>query len=81
MEIHIKKSALIRPDKETAQHWLRTTELDRAMPVGFNPSAFVHRRPNDSLNFFEAGLIKEALSTLLCRFTLSLEDWLTIKEW
>ncbi|XP_024045173.1 shikimate O-hydroxycinnamoyltransferase-like [Citrus clementina] len=65
MEIHIKESTLIRPAQETPKHCLRTSDLDRSMPFIFNPGAYFYRRPEDALNFFEVGLMKEALSKVL----------------
>lgn len=38
------------------------------VPTVHAPGVYFYRRPNDSSNFFEAGLLKEALSNVLVPF-------------
>ncbi|KAH9654987.1 Shikimate O-hydroxycinnamoyltransferase [Citrus sinensis] len=58
MEINVKESTIIRPAHETPQE----------LPTVHAPGVYFYRRPSDSSNFFEAGLLKEALNNVLVRF-------------
>ncbi|GAY51224.1 hypothetical protein CUMW_132610 [Citrus unshiu] len=65
MEIHVKESTIIRPAHETPKHCLKNSELDLLVPSIHVPGVYFYRRPNNSSDFFEAGLLKEALSKVL----------------
>ena len=66
--IHVKESTIIRPAQETPRHSLRLSDLDLLMPASHIPSVYFYRRPNYPSNFFEGGLLKEALSKVLVPF-------------
>ena len=70
MEIQIKKSTTIRPAEETPKHCLQSSVLDLLPRAAHIPGFYFFRQgqPNDSSNFFEAGLLKEALSKVLVPF-------------
>lgn len=68
MDIHIKESTMIRPAQETPKCCLRTSDLDLLVLSIHMPTVYFYRRPNDSSNFFEIGLLKEALSKVLVPF-------------
>lgn len=71
MEIHVRKSTIIRPAQETPKDCLKVSDLDLLVPLGYVPTVYFYRRggPNESSsNFFEAGLMKEALSNVLVPF-------------
>ena len=69
MEIHVQKSTMIRPAQETPKQRLRNSDLDLVAPSNYNPLVFFYRRPNySSPNFFDAGLLKEALKKILVPF-------------
>lgn len=70
MKIQIKKSTMIQPADETPKHSLRSTALDLLSRAAHVPGLFFFRQgqPNVSSNFFEAGLLKEALSKVLVPF-------------
>ncbi|KAH9714491.1 Shikimate O-hydroxycinnamoyltransferase [Citrus sinensis] len=65
MEIHVKESTIIRPAHETPKHCLKNSELDLLVPSIHAPGVYFYRRPNNSSDFFGAGLLKEALSKVL----------------
>ena len=65
MEIHVKETTIIRPAHETPKHCLKISELDLLVPSIHVPGVYFYRRPNNSSDFFEAGLLKEALSKVL----------------
>ncbi|KAJ4709555.1 Hydroxycinnamoyl-CoA shikimate/quinate hydroxycinnamoyl transferase [Melia azedarach] len=68
MEVEVKESTIVRPAEETPKHCLPTSDLDLlARPVHV-PIVYFYRRPNDCSNFFEAALLKEALSKVLVPF-------------
>ncbi|KAK9213562.1 hypothetical protein WN943_002950 [Citrus x changshan-huyou] len=69
MEIHVQKSTMIRPAQETPKQRLRNSDLDLIAPSGYVPQVYFYRRPNyTSPNFFDAGLLKEALKKILVPF-------------
>ncbi|KAH9806334.1 Shikimate O-hydroxycinnamoyltransferase [Citrus sinensis] len=69
MEIHVQKSTIIRPAQETPKQRLRNSDLDLIAPSNYVPLVFFYRRPNySSPNFFDAGLLKEALKKILVPF-------------
>ncbi|KAH9688005.1 Shikimate O-hydroxycinnamoyltransferase [Citrus sinensis] len=70
MEIQIKKSTTIHPAHETPRHCLQSSVLDLLPRAAHIPFLyfFRQRQPNDSNNFFGAGLLKEALSKVLVPF-------------
>lgn len=65
MKLHVKDSTVIRPAQETPKHCLPTSDLDMLMPPVHVAVVYFYRRPNGSSNFFEAGLLKEALTKVL----------------
>ncbi|KAJ4709565.1 Hydroxycinnamoyl-CoA shikimate/quinate hydroxycinnamoyl transferase [Melia azedarach] len=68
MEINLRNSTIIRPAQETPKHFLPNSDLDIVAPQVYVPNLFCYRRPRDSSNFFEAGLLKDALSKVLVSF-------------
>ncbi|KAL9447660.1 hypothetical protein AB3S75_015184 [Citrus x aurantiifolia] len=70
MEIQIEKSTTVCPAQETPKHCLQSSVLDLLPRAAHIPGFyfFRQRQPNDSSNFFEAGLLKEALSEVLVPF-------------
>ncbi|GAY46064.1 hypothetical protein CUMW_094060 [Citrus unshiu] len=68
MEINVKESTIIRPAHETPEQCLQISDLDMLVPTVHAPGVYFYRRPSDSSNFFEAGLLKEALNNVLVRF-------------
>ncbi|KAH9703076.1 Shikimate O-hydroxycinnamoyltransferase [Citrus sinensis] len=59
---------MIQPAQDTPKHCLRMSVLDLLMPSEHIPAVYFYRRPNGSSKFFEAGLLKEALSKVLVAF-------------
>ncbi|KAH9688010.1 Shikimate O-hydroxycinnamoyltransferase [Citrus sinensis] len=72
MEIQIKKSTTIHPAHETPKHCLQSSVLDLLPRAAHIPFLyfFRQRQPNDSNNFFGAGLLKEGLGKVLVPFYL-----------
>lgn len=68
MEIHVKESTIICPAQETPKHCLQVSDLDLIVPSNYVPTVYFYRRPSDCTNFFEVGLLKEALSKVLLPF-------------
>lgn len=70
MEIQIKKSTTIHPAHETPKRCLQSSVLDLLPRAVHIPLLyfFRQRQPNDSSNFFRAGVLKEALSKVLVPF-------------
>lgn len=68
MEIHIKESTIVRPAKDTPKHCLWNSDLDLFMVPYHVPLVYFYRQPSDCSNFFEAGVLKEALSNALVPF-------------
>lgn len=68
MEIHVKESTIICPAQETPKHCLQVSDLDLIVPSNYVPTVYFYRRPSDCTNFFEVGLLKEALSKVLVPF-------------
>ncbi|KAJ4709562.1 Hydroxycinnamoyl-CoA shikimate/quinate hydroxycinnamoyl transferase [Melia azedarach] len=68
MEIYVKKSTIIHPEKRTPEHHQPISDLDLVVPEVYVPNVFFYRRPGHSSNFFDAGLLKAALSNVLVSF-------------
>ncbi|KAJ0090660.1 hypothetical protein Patl1_14611 [Pistacia atlantica] len=75
MEIHVKKTSIVRPDQETPYHSLWISNLDLLhQHKGHTPLVYFYRRPplpaasDKSNNFFDTSLLKEALSKALVGF-------------
>lgn len=68
MEIRIKKRTLVCPAQETPKRTLLLSDLDLVVPAAYVFLVYFYRRPKDSSNFFEAGLLKNALSNALVPF-------------
>ncbi|KAH9806337.1 Shikimate O-hydroxycinnamoyltransferase [Citrus sinensis] len=68
MEIHIKESTIVRPAKDTPKHRLWISDLDLFMATYHVPLVYFYQRPSDCSNFFDAGILKEALSNALVPF-------------
>lgn len=66
--VQVKESTIIRPAQATPRHSLRLSDLDLLMPASHVPTLYFYRRPDYSCNFFEGGLLKEALSKVLVPF-------------
>lgn len=68
MEIKVKESTIIRPAHDTPKQCLQISELDMLVPTAHAAGVYFYRRPKVSSNFFEAGLLKEALGNVLVPF-------------
>ncbi|KAF5177976.1 Hydroxycinnamoyl-CoA shikimate/quinate hydroxycinnamoyltransferase [Thalictrum thalictroides] len=67
MIIEVKESTMVRPAEETPQINLWNSNVDLVVPRMHTPSVYFYR-PNGSLNFFDADILKEALSKALVPF-------------
>lgn len=67
MKISIKKSSIVRPAKDTPKRTIWNSNLDLLVPRIHIPTVYFYK-PNGSSNFFEAHVLKEALSQVLMPF-------------
>ncbi|CAK7338170.1 unnamed protein product [Dovyalis caffra] len=67
MKITIKESSIVRPNQDTPNHRLGVTNLDLFQIKYHVPLLYLYK-PNGSSNFFEAKVLKEALSKVLVSF-------------
>ncbi|KAJ0030968.1 hypothetical protein Pint_14412 [Pistacia integerrima] len=71
MEIHVKKTSVVRPAQQTPSHslWISNLDLLNAH-FGQVPLVYFYRRPavSERSDFFDTSLLKEALSKALVAF-------------
>ncbi|KAJ4953759.1 hypothetical protein NE237_030591 [Protea cynaroides] len=67
MIIEVKESTMVRPAQDTPQRGLWNANVDLVVPRMHTPSVYFYR-PNGSSNFFDAAVLKEALSKALVTF-------------
>lgn len=67
MIITVKQSTLVQPAEETPRKSLWNSNVDLVVPSIHTPSVYFYR-PNGSTNFFDANVMKEALSRALVPF-------------
>ncbi|XP_042496404.1 shikimate O-hydroxycinnamoyltransferase-like [Macadamia integrifolia] len=67
MIIVVKESIMVKPAQDTSQKVLWSSNID-LIQQNFHITAVYFYRPNGSLNFFDAGILKEALSKVLVAF-------------
>ncbi|KAJ0030100.1 hypothetical protein Pint_14403 [Pistacia integerrima] len=72
MEIQVKESTIIHPAQETPKHRLKMSIMDSLTTAGHVPTVHFYQRPEsngeDGSSFFEAEVLKEALSKVLVAF-------------
>ncbi|KAG4961678.1 hypothetical protein JHK87_038311 [Glycine soja] len=67
MLINVKQSTMVRPAEETPRRALWNSNVDLVVPNFHTPSVYFYR-PNGVSNFFDAKVMKEALSKVLVPF-------------
>ncbi|RDX63119.1 Shikimate O-hydroxycinnamoyltransferase, partial [Mucuna pruriens] len=67
MLINVKQSTMVRPAEETPRRALWNSNVDLVVPNFHTPSVYFYR-PNGASNFFDANVMKEALSKALVPF-------------
>ncbi|KAK8991689.1 hypothetical protein V6N11_062690 [Hibiscus sabdariffa] len=67
MEVTIKETTMVTPCEDTPKTRLWLTNVDLVM-ITYHLSTVYFYRPNGSLNFFDAKMLKEALSKVLVPF-------------
>ncbi|GKA57977.1 shikimate O-hydroxycinnamoyltransferase-like protein [Tanacetum coccineum] len=67
MKITIKESTMVRPAEDTPQIKLWNSNVDLVVPNFHTPSVYFYR-PNGASNFFDAKVMKDALSKVLVPF-------------
>ncbi|XP_058780366.1 shikimate O-hydroxycinnamoyltransferase-like isoform X3 [Vicia villosa] len=67
MLINVKNSTMVRPAEETPRTALWNSNVDLVVPNFHTPSVYFYR-PNGASNFFDANVMKEALSKVLVPF-------------
>ncbi|RHN76613.1 putative shikimate O-hydroxycinnamoyltransferase [Medicago truncatula] len=67
MLINVKESMVVRPAEETPRKALWNSNVDLVVPNFHTPSVYFYR-PNGTSNFFDAKIMKEALSKVLVLF-------------
>ncbi|KAL6953326.1 shikimate O-hydroxycinnamoyltransferase [Sarracenia purpurea var. burkii] len=67
MRIEVRDSTMVRPAEETPTRRLWNSNVDLVMANYHTPSVYFYR-PTGSHNFFDAGVMKEALSRALVPF-------------
>ncbi|CAK9167701.1 unnamed protein product, partial [Ilex paraguariensis] len=67
MRINVKDSTMVRPAQATPLRSLWNSNVDLVVPNFHTPSVYFYR-PAGSLNFFDAGVMKDALSRALVPF-------------
>lgn len=67
MLINVKASTMVRPAEETPRTALWNSNVDLVVPNFHTPSVYFYR-PNGASNFFDAVVLKEALSKALVVF-------------
>ncbi|XP_071707631.1 shikimate O-hydroxycinnamoyltransferase-like [Rutidosis leptorrhynchoides] len=67
MKITVKESTMVTPEKETPKTKLWCNNLDMVAPNVHTPSVLIYK-PNGSTHFFDAKVMKEAISRTLVAF-------------
>ncbi|XP_027341165.1 shikimate O-hydroxycinnamoyltransferase-like [Abrus precatorius] len=67
MIINVKVSTMVRPAEETPRRALWNSNVDLVVPNFHTPSVYFYR-PNGASNFFDAKILKDALSKALVPF-------------
>eukprot|EP00268_Persea_americana_P065676 TRINITY_DN8812_c0_g2_i1.p1 TRINITY_DN8812_c0_g2~~TRINITY_DN8812_c0_g2_i1.p1 ORF type:complete len:436 (-),score=42.68 TRINITY_DN8812_c0_g2_i1:338-1645(-) len=67
MMINVKESTMVRPAQDTPRGSLWNSNVDLVVPRMHTPSVYFYR-PNGATNFFDAQMLKEALSKALVPF-------------
>ncbi|KAJ4822147.1 hypothetical protein Tsubulata_017298 [Turnera subulata] len=67
MIINVKESTMVRPAEETPGRGLWNANVDLVVPRFHTPSVYFYR-PTGAANFFDANVLKEALSRALVPF-------------
>lgn len=67
MKINIRDSTMVRPAAETPSTYLWNSNVDLVIPRFHTPSVYFYR-PTGASNFFEPGVMKEALAKALVPF-------------
>lgn len=67
MIINVRESTMVSPAEETPRRALWNSNVDLVVPNFHTPSVYFYR-PNGASNFFDAGVLKEALSKALVPF-------------
>ena len=67
MKIEVKESTMVRPAQETPRRNLWNSNVDLVVPNFHTPSVYFYR-PTGSSNFFDAKVLKDALSRALVPF-------------
>ncbi|KAJ7962737.1 hydroxycinnamoyl-CoA shikimate/quinate hydroxycinnamoyl transferase [Quillaja saponaria] len=67
MIVNVKESAMVRPSEETPRRALWNSNVDLVVPNFHTPSVYFYR-PTGASNFFDAKILKEALSKALVPF-------------
>ncbi|PSR89370.1 Shikimate O-hydroxycinnamoyltransferase [Actinidia chinensis var. chinensis] len=67
MRIEVREATMVRPEKETPKRRLWNSNVDLVVPSFHTPSVYFYR-PNGSDNFFDAQVVRDALSRVLVPF-------------
>nr|AEM63675.1 hydroxycinnamoyl CoA shikimate/quinate hydroxycinnamoyl transferase [Platycodon grandiflorus] len=67
MKIEVRESTMVKPAEETPIKTLWNSNVDLVVPNFHTPSVYFYR-PNGSANFFDAKVLKDALSQILVPF-------------
>ena len=67
MIIKVRESTMVRPAEEGPRRTLWNPNVDLVVPNFHTPSVYFYR-PNGASNFFDAKIMKEALSKVLVPF-------------
>ncbi|XP_059641847.1 shikimate O-hydroxycinnamoyltransferase-like [Cornus florida] len=67
MKINVRESAMVRPAEDTPRRRLWNSNVDLVVPNFHTPSVYFYR-PTGSRRFFDAGVLKYALSRVLVPF-------------
>ncbi|KAJ7951997.1 hydroxycinnamoyl-CoA shikimate/quinate hydroxycinnamoyl transferase [Quillaja saponaria] len=67
MIVNVKESTIVRPSEETPRRTLWNSNVDLVVPNFHTPSVYFYR-PTGASNFFDAKILKEALSKALVPF-------------
>lgn len=68
MIINTKETSMVQPAQPTPNRRLWNSNLDLVVPRFHTPSVYFYRRPEGSTNFFNAEVLKNALSRALVPF-------------
>ncbi|KAL6996746.1 shikimate O-hydroxycinnamoyltransferase [Sarracenia purpurea var. burkii] len=67
MRIEVREKTMVRPAEETPARRLWNSNVDLVVPSFHTPSVYFYR-PNGSPNFFDAQVLKDAMSRILVPF-------------